>query len=225
MSTTCQTIVTRAKAFSSLNSPLTSDAQEMLSRIRADQRAAFSLAASVTRDYFQSSQALTSTSAVAGRTVDLNGLTQPLDRILKVVLPSGTEISQVDVLDLDAELAPRYRVAGKTLIEINNEWNTPVVATAVSLTVTYVFAPTDIDPTNAAGLGQSVSVPDEWIDLLVLPLAMYLVQKDPGRPEEEYDRIEKMKSDKEDAFVEYLQHYGGIEVRRFDIPKPIGTKK
>lgn len=222
MTTTCQDIVSRARGFSILNPVLTSDTAEMLSRIRADQRELRATLAGQTRDFFQLTAAVASSAAALNRTADLTQLSPPLERILKVELPGGTEVSQVDVLDPDAELAPRYTVRGTFLVEWKKEWNT-ATSTSVALTVTYVYAPTDIDPTGA--LTQPVSLPDEWTDLLALLLAAYCVHKDVGRDSAEYDRLMAMYTQRSAAFLEYLSHYGGLESRRFDIPTPMRTKK
>jgi hypothetical protein len=222
MTTTCQEIIARARSFSILNTALTSDTAEMLSRIRADQRELRAMLAAETRDFFQSQTTKSSNAAASGRVVSIAALTPPLERILKVELLNGTEVNQVDVIDPDAELAPRYIVRGQNLIEWRNEWDTGS-ANLVRLTITYVGAPTDISPTGA--LTQTVSIPDEWTDLLALPLAAYCVHKDAGRDTAEYDRLMAMNASRRTAFLEYLQHYGGIEARRFDVPAPAGTKK
>lgn len=218
MTTTCQTIVTRAQAFSALNQPLTTDRAEMLSRIRADQQALFTSVAGLARDRFTTTTALTSTAAARGRTCDLAGVTPPVERVLQLVLSDGREVFQVDELDQAAELAPRYFVRGTTLVEVGNDWNT-AAGTAVTATLAYVYGATDIDP---AGLyTQAVSVPDAWVDLLVLPLAMYLHTKDPGRDPAEYQALAARLDERQQAFLAYLGNYGGVEHRRFILPTPI----
>lgn len=220
MTTTAQTIVTRAVSFSALNTPLASDRAEMLSRIRADQQAVFSSVASLTRDYFQTTASVTSTVAASGRTIDLSAVTPPIERILQFVLSDGREVSQVDVLDTDAELAPRYTTRGQTLVEVSNDWSTTSSA-AITGTLTYVYGATDIDPDGA--YTQLVTVPDAWVDLLVLPLALYLFQKDPGRDAAEGDRLAAKLDSRQQEFVAFLSNYGGIASRRFDVPSPRST--
>jgi hypothetical protein len=222
VTTLCQDIVNRARAFSLLNPSLTTDTAEMLSRIRTDQRELCTMVAAASRDFFQTVATPKSSAAPQNRVVDLAALELPVERILKVELPGGGEVSQVDILDPDAELAPRYTVRGYQLVEWLKEWDTATNG-QVTLTVTYVYAPTDILATGT--LAQPVSIPDEWTDLLVLPLAAYLCHKDVGREESEYQRIVAMLAAKQAAFLEFLGHYGGVEARRFDLPKPIGTKK
>lgn len=222
MTTTCQIVVDRAKGFSTLNTPLTSDKTEMLSRILSDQQDIFTSIAGLTRERFQLAVGVNSTVAASGRVIDLAALAAPVERVLTLVLADGREVSQVDVLDLEAELKPRYVVRGQSLVEVSNDWNSASNA-AVSATLTYVYGPTAIDPAGA--LAQLVSVPDAWIDLLVLPLAIYLAQKDPGRDPAEIDRLEAKLSKRQDAFVAYLTNYGGVEVKRFDLPSPQTTSQ
>lgn len=222
MTTTCADIVARARGFSLLNPSLTTDAVEMLSRIRSDQRELRAMLAAASRDLYQVRVDVTSSEGAQNRTLAFADLELPVERILKLELPSGLEASQVDVLDPDAELAPRYTVRGLTLVEWKNEWDTASSA-AVPLVLTYVVAPTDITLTD--GLAQLVSVPDDWADLLALPLAAYCVHKDVGRESVEYDRLVALLAAKQAAFEEYLGHYGGVESRRFDLPKPMGTKR
>ena len=220
MSTSCADIISRAQDFSPLNVPLTSDTGEMLSRIRADQKAIFSAVAAETIDYFQASQTLTSSGGSSGRTLDLTGLTLPLERILTATLQDGRSLSAVHPMDVDAELSPRYTVRGQTLVEVSNDWG---ASGTKSVTLLYVYGPTDIDPNG--NTTQVVTLPDQWTDLLVIPLAMYLFQKDPGRDPGEYDRLTNMNDEKQQAFMGYLKSFGGIESQRFIIGNPITESK
>lgn len=221
MTTTCSTIVSRAQSFNPLNSSLASDRGEMLSRIRADQQTLFTSMAGLARGRYQASESLTSSNASSARTFSLASLTNPMERLLKVVLQDGREANQVDILDTDAELAPRYTVAGTTLTEVSNDWSAS--SGAVTATFTYVYGPTDIDPSG--DLAQIVSVPDPWADLLVLPLAFYLFQKDPGRDATEGQRIQAMLDERQQAWMAYLNQYAGVETQRFIQPTPPQTGK
>lgn len=206
MTTTAQQIVDRAKAFSALNTPLTTDRGEMLSRIRADQRAVFARIAQHGAARFQSTAAVTSSSAASARTASLASLTPPLGRILHVAITSsGAKVRQAEVGDEDAKFAPRYIARALTLVEVGSDWSTSTGT--VALTLTYVQGPTDIDPTGA--YSQTVSVPDEWTDLLVLSLAMYLHQKDPGRDPAEFQRLQQWYATRLAEFDAYCLDYDG----------------
>lgn len=222
MSTTAQVVIDRAKAFSPLNASLATDPVEMLTRIGQLQQQIFTSAASVSKDRFQATQTLTSTAGSSTRVVDLAGLTLPLERLLVVTIPSGAIAHQVDVQDLDAELSPRYIVRGQTLVEVLNDWSAS--GGALGLSLVYVYGATAITPTGVTT--QTVSLPDQWIDLLIRPLAMYFHIKDPGRDPGEYQRISDEHDATWQAFIAYLTNYGGVKSQRFDIPAPtIGAKK
>lgn len=214
MTTTCQAIYASARSFSPDRPKVIPDPYDILSRIRADQQALFTSIASETRDFYQTTATIASSGGSSARIVDLSSLVaQPVERILKVLLADGTEVSQVDMLDVEAEFAPRYFVRGRTLIEVSNDWS--AVPGVLNVTLVYVYGMADLDPAGA--LTQLVSVPDTWADLLVLPLAIYL---DPAQT----DRLEKLLSAKQAAFVSYLRNYSGVESRRFNIPAK-GDKK
>lgn len=217
MTTTCQFIVDRAKGQNLLNAPLVADTTDMLARIRAIQQRIFSSCAGITRDRFKTSVTGNSSSAASGRSLDLTqaAFSLPIERILQVKLASGVEVNQVDELDVEAELAPRYFPRGTSLYEVNGEWGPTGI---VPLTVLYVYGATAISVTG--NLSQNVSVPDEWTDTVVLPLAMYLHSKDPGRDPLEYERLEKLYTGTWTDFVGYLTNYSGNESRRFVMPAP-----
>ena len=220
MTTSCADIIARAQDFSPLNVPLTADTGEMLSRIRADQKAIFSAVAAETIDYFQASQTLTSSGGSLGRTLDLTKLTLPLERVLTATLQDGRLMSAVHPMDVDAELSPRYTVRGQTLVEVSNDWG---ASGTKSVTLLYVYGPTDIDPNG--NTTQVVTLPDQWTDLLVIPLAMYLYRKDPGREPQEWDQLNTMNDEKQQAFMSYLRTYGGLESQRFIIGNPLVNSK
>jgi len=224
MPTSCQAIVDRAKGFSLWNPSLTANVNfDLLSQIKADQQQLFTDNANDTRDLFQATVALTSNNAASGRVfpidpVSLAALTPtapPCERVLVIVLDDGRYLSQVDVQDVGAEYPPRYIVRGKALIEVSNDWGSPG---AIGATLDYVCGPSLIDPTG--DLTQTVSVPDEWADLLALPLAIYLHTKDPGRPADEAQALAQQLTLQQTAFSDYLRNFGGVEVKRFVLPTP-----
>lgn len=218
MAISCSTIVSRAQSFNTLNQGLTSDSAEMLSRIRADQQGLFTAVAGLTRDFFQTSGSLTSTGGSSGRVFDLSALDPPNERVLVATLGDGRQLNVVDVDDQDAELAPRCIARGQALVEVGSDWG---ASGSKTLSVVYLYGMTDIDPTGS--LTQEVSVPDQFIDLLVIPLAMYLAQKDPGRPPEELQGLSTMLDDRQQAFVAYLTNYGGVKSTRLVVPAPIAN--
>lgn len=220
MTTRVQDIVDRAAAANLLNAPLVTNKAEMLAKVRELQRELFTATAENSRNFFQTADTLISNVASSGRILDLSSggpLTRPLERIVRVAFStSDEEINQVDQMDLDAEYAPRYTMSGYTLTEVGNDWG--VSALGVSVDVTYCYGPTDIDP--AGELSQVLSVPDNWAELLTLPLQVYLIAKDPGRPDKEMEDAKAAAAEKSAKWFAFVQHYGGIEARRFSLPTP-----
>ena len=225
MATTVQNIVDRAKALSSANglSSLTSDTAEMIFRVNQAQNAIFDQISAANRSYFAATASITSTSGASGRSFDLSAVTPPVARVLRIVLTaSGATLNQVDLLDTDGELAPRYYMLGTTAYEVSNDWNTASSA-AVSATLTYVKRATQLSTSGA--LTQTVTLQDEFADLLDLKLGAYLAHKDVGRDPQEIARLEAMYDERFNDFLTYLDQFGGVEARRHDIPAPRGTKK
>lgn len=215
MTTSCQQIYVRARQTSPANAALVPQPAEVLARIESEQQTLFASLAGITRDRFQTTATLTSTGGLSGRVIDLSALSPVCERVLRVTLSDGREARQVDVLDVDAELAPRYIVRGKTLIELSNEWK--AAGGTVTATVVYVYGPTSIVPNT--DYTQTVSVPDEWADLLMLPLAAYFARQ--RGSENEAESYESRLSDRTQAFVASLTNFGGVEAQRFILPTPM----
>ena len=222
MSTTISDIKDRAVAWSSANGlqSLASDTAEIINRVAADERQLFDLAASVNSYYFATTASVTSSSGSSARTITTSALTPPVGRILRFVLNSGTEVRQVDLRDTDAELAPRYYLLGTVLTEVSNDWSS--TSGTVSGTLTYVKRPTALDTTGA--LTQTVTLPDEFSDLLELKLAFYLAHKDYGREQPEVKRLQDLIDQRTTDFLTFISTFGGVESRAFQIPST-GNKR
>lgn len=222
MSTTCSQVVQRAVAMNPLNASLANDPVEMLARIDQQQTRIFTAVAAVSKDRFQTTATVTSSAGASGRVLDCSALTPPLERLLTVHFPDGRQGSQVDIMDLDAEYAPRFIARGLTLVEVGSDWSS--TSSALACPIVYVYGATPI--TTTGGLSQTVTLPDAWTDLLVKPLAAYLNIKDIGRGQEEYQQLQAEYQSDWAAFVEYLTHVSGPVTRRFDIPAPpLPTKR
>lgn len=215
MSTSVADIYASARAFSPRTPVVIPDPYEIISRVRADQKALFTTATAVSRDRFKHTESVTSSSGSSARTVSLSGLTYPLERLLRVTI-AGSEVNQVDELDQEAELSPRYFIRGTTLVEVEDDWG---ASGTKSLSLTYAYGPTDLTPTGA--LTQTVTVPDEWVDLLVLPLALYLASKDPKPDAAEQQKVAALLEERRAAWLAYLDQYGGTAARRFQQPTPM----
>lgn len=199
---------------------LTNDTAEIINRVAVDERILFDLAAATNSYYFAATSAVTSSSGSSGRTITTSALTPPVGRILKFVLANGTEVSQVDLRDTDAELSPRYYLLGTVLTEVSNDWSAS--SGTVAGTLTYVKRPTALSTSGA--LSQTVTLPDEFADLLELRLAHYLAHKDYGREQPEIQRLEAMIAERTEQYVAFLQTFAGPESRKTTIPT-IGHKR
>jgi hypothetical protein len=223
MTVSCQTILDRARQLSPLNPSVSTDRVETLTRIRRDQQELWTETTALYRDFFQAVQTIASSSGASGRVFDLSALTPPVERVLLVTLNDGRELSRVVVNDPDAEFPPRYYQRSRTLVEVGNDWS--AVAGPVSAQLVYGYGMTDIDPAGA--LTQNVTVPDQWIDLLVWPLALYLWEKDPGRDPAEgallMQQLGAWRPEPTGLRASYLAFLAGVggdrAVTRFDIDR------
>lgn len=222
MTTTLQQIQDRAVAYSTANglSSLVSDRSEIINRIAGFERDAYDLATRENRYFFAVQAPVTSSAGSSGRTISLSSLTIPCGRILKFVLNDGRTVDQVDIQDLEAELAPRYYVLGSTIYEVSNDWN--AASGAVNGTLTYVRQPALLS--TSGDLTQTLTLPDEFADMLELRLAQYLAHKDVGRDPLELERLDKMVAAQDENFISHVGQFAGVESRRFDIPTK-GDKK
>lgn len=222
MTTTLQQIQDRAVAFSSANglASLVADPSEIINRLAGFERDVYDLATRENRYFFAVSVPVASTAGASARTIALSALALPCGRLLKFVLNDGRTVDQVDIQDLEAELAPRYYVLGTTIYEVSNDWS--AATGAVSGVLTYVRLPANLS--TVGDLTQTVTLPDEFTDMLELRLAHYLAHKDVGRDPLEIDRLAKMIDEQDENFVSHVTEFAGVESRRFNIPTK-GDKK
>lgn len=228
MTTSCQQLLERARAKNPLNPSVTVDRTEILARIRAEQQEVFTHTAAVQHDRFVTSLAVLTDVATSGRVADLSALGdtpifKPVERLLEARLGSstGTVINRPDITDPEGEYPPRGIVIGETLVEVGNDWG---AAGAITIWLRYVYGAVPIDPDGA--YSQLVTVPDAWTDLLELPLARYLFEKDPGRDPDEAARLDQTlgswekETGRRGAYLSYLRNYGGAALGRFIVPTP-----
>lgn len=221
MAVTCQTVIDRAKAFSPLNTSLASDPVELVTRIQQIQQRIFTAVASlpvalVGRSRFTQRETLTSSSGSSGRTIALTGATKPVERVVRVTESDGTEVLPVLEFDVWAQRAPRYIHRAQTLVEVGSDWSASTGT--VTLTVSYCYGPTAITPSG--GTGQTLTLPDEWADLVIKPLAMYFHTKDPGRDPGEYDRLYAEYTQAWNGFLAYVTNYAGEWNLNATLPAP-----
>lgn len=218
MSTAVSDILSRALGYSVQNDDptLTASSAEMISVVSGFERDIYRVAAQDNRYFVNIGQTVTSTSASGNRTASLASVTPGIERILRVALPDGTWVSQVDYEDPDAEIAPRYYVLGQTMYEVGSEWG---ATGTVTLTVDYGVKPAILDATS--NMAQTVTLPDEYADLLVLRLANYLASKDVGRDPAEAQTFDSLYQGRMQDVLASLAHFGGLARRRFLAPNVI----
>lgn len=214
MSSTVATVVQLATAYSSQNNDplLTSNTVEMIAQVNAFERDIYRVAAAENR-YFHQQTTLTSTSGSSARTVDLS-TPGNVERIILATLADGTVLSQVDVEDVYAALAPRYYVLGQTMHEVSSDWS--ATTGMVDVTLDYASQPALLDTSGLTS--QTVSLPDPYVDLLALKLAQYLAVKDVGRAPEEAAALQSLYDARLAHVMDSLAHYGGTARRRFISP-------
>lgn len=210
-------VVARARGFSVANNAanLTSDSAEMIGRVNAYQQEIFSKVADAER-FFYAEETKASTVGPP-RSLDLSTLTGPVERIVRILRADGVPIRQVDFEDQRSELPPRCYRFGTVLFEVTTDW---AGTGAVNLTIGYALGAALLDPT--AGLGQTLSLPDKYLDVPATMLAAYLVRKDTGRDPVELQSVEALASSRMDALLTSLTHYEGFVTRRFVSPGPAG---
>lgn len=214
MSTTVAQIIQWAKGYSVLSNTdeLTQDATEMIVQVASFERDIYRAAAAANR-YFHASTTLTSTSGSSGRTVTLTA-TPPIERIIRAQLDdTDTVLAPVDVEDPDAELPPRYYILGQTMHEVEDDWG---ATGTVDIVIDYASQPAALTVTGLTS--QTVSLPDQFVDLLAMKLAQYFAMKDVGRDATEVERLEALYQARLAHVMDALEHFGGTTRRRFLSP-------
>lgn len=220
MTTTVAAIIARATDANVANRgaslvPADSIAIQIVDTAQAD---VFVRLAADNRVFYQTDELLTSTASAAGsaRTVNLATLTQSLLRLLRVERDEDDlEISVVDVRDTSAEYAPRATVSGLTLREVYPDWDTSDPGT-VDLRIYYVHGAPALEIAGATT--QTVTLPDQFCDLLVNRFARYLATKDQGRDPKEVEQLDADYESRYLALVSYLDNLAGAQALGVAVP-------
>jgi hypothetical protein len=197
--------------------------KEILARVNYGQQRLFTKLAQENRYFYVQATTIDSNNAPSAREVDLATKTPLVERLLMAKLPSGTELSQVDLQDLDAELKPRFYPLGTKMIEVANDWGATGV---VTLSIWYAYRPAELDLVGA--LTQNVTVPDRFCEYLELDLAAYFAGADFGRAESSPSEIKRLRDEQGAVYQDFLQHtdhFAGPSSRRFVLPTPTPSEK
>lgn len=228
MSTTVQDVLTGAGAHSDANDPASLTTREVLERVNFAQQHLFTRLAQDNRYFFATVVTASSTGGASARILDLAAaaFALPVERVLRIVLPSGADLNLVDIQDVAAELAPRAYPVGTKLYEVGSEWS--AIAGTVSMTVYYVYRPAELVLTGG-DLSQLISVPDRFTDYLAVDLAWKMAHKDFGRSAQgdpgEMGRLEGERETLYQTIAQSIAQMPGLAARRFDLPVPSKAEK
>ena len=186
MATTAQQALDLAIQRSALNNPDLVPPAQAVRYIANAEKAVYLLAAKLNPEYF-GKNADTSTRSAFTDSWDINatpgGIASvtraEVKTIIGTVTNDGVDIVVGDKVNLvsyrwpQLELVPRAYIRGRVLFGYKTELG---AATANMLSVLDLFY-ADL-PSGPTALGTTPSVPDEWIDLIVLPLSRNLALRD-----------------------------------------------
>jgi hypothetical protein len=113
--------------------------------------------------------------------------------------PVGTEVDLVDFLYQDLALPPRVYIRNKVVTGVGTDLGSADANMTTKLKVFYSPLPADLVADTDVLL-----LPDEWVELLVLPLARLLAIRDGGRDQEVRQLTEEMVG-LVDQFIEAVQ--------------------
>lgn len=181
MATTAQTVIDRAVARSALNEASLVPTTQLLGYMTTAERRIYILAARLNPNYFGSQgNSATRPSATASWNLDNSPGSLVAVTKLEVAVISGTlsgvavgdEVHLVDFRYPDIQVSPRAYLRGKDLYGVGTDLGSGVNYVS-QLVVYYSKLPPAITSTS-----QNISLPDEWVDLLVVPLARILALRD-----------------------------------------------
>lgn len=217
MATTVQTILTRAldRYVENRGTSVQPSDPVVIWRVGQDERAIYRRVIQDNRYFTLERVTVNSTAGASAREIDTAALTPPVGRTLRLERQSdGAEIAFVDATNVNAELAPRALIDTKKVIEIGSDWSS--ASGAVAFTLMYLSLPVALN--TAGALTQTVTLPDEWCELLDNRFAAYLARKDVGRSDVDIAALDK---EYEDLYAAMRDTLAEPEVvRRFVKPDP-----
>lgn len=188
MALTVQNIIDRAALRSNLNDATLVSSSGLITHIDLFQKRIFLTAARVNPDYFgvegsTSVRASGATWSLAASPSASGIAAVSLATVITVVgavplAPVGTTVNIVSLRNPNAGIAPRVYLRNKTISEYGGELSVDGSNYVSALKLWYSPLPTQL-----TAVSDSVSVPDEFNDLLILPVARLLAIRD-QRPDE-----------------------------------------
>ena len=177
---TAQDAINRAIQRSALNNPDLVPMAQMLGYTSSYERAVYAMGAKYNPEYFGTSGDTTPAKTVVtdtfGVPTDMFALTKA---IVKTITGTVTNVSEGDEVNLvsfrfpELEVAPRAYVRGGAIQGIGDELGAADANMVSVLTLYYSEMPISVTT-----LTQTLTLPDEWSDLIVVPLARLLALRD-----------------------------------------------
>jgi hypothetical protein len=181
MATTAQTVINRAIQRSALNNPDLVPTAQMLGYITTYEKAVYATAAKYNPEFF-GTQGATATRADNTASWDLTATPGDVFAVtgLQVATIQGAPTLSVgDTINIvsfrwpELEVSPRAYIRGQTIYGYGDELGADATDFVESLTVFYSELPTSVTTTS-----QSLTLHDEWMDLVIVPLARLLALRD-----------------------------------------------
>lgn len=181
MATTAQEVINRAIQRSALNNPDLVPTAQMLGYITTYEKAVYATAAKYNPEFFGKSGATATRgdntgswdlTATPGDVFAVTGLTALTTQGTPAV-SVGDTINIVSFRWPDLEVPPRAYIRGQTVYGYGDELGADGVDFVESLTVYYSELPASVTTTS-----QSLTLPDEWVDLVIVPLGRLLALRD-----------------------------------------------
>lgn len=182
MATTAQQIIDRAIQRSALNNPDLVPTAQLLQYISLYERAAYLRAGRVNPDYFGKDASTATRSAftdswdLAATPGDVAVTTRA--EVLTIVgvvtgVVAGDKVRLIGLRWPEIDVAPRAYIRGRKITGFGTELgaSTPNMVTVLKV----FYSPI---PAAVTALTQSLTLPDEWTDLVALPLAKTLALRD-----------------------------------------------
>lgn len=212
---TAQQIIDMAVERSNLNdSDLIPEAQ-LLDYITAYERLAFQIAARGNPDYF-GREGNTDARATSSDSWSLTSAPGNIAAVSKITvaaitgtvtgISTGDDVNVVSIRNPEDGLAPRVYIRNKTIREYNSELQDDSSNFVTRLKIFYSYLPVDKTSTT-----DSMEIPDEWNNLVVLPLAGLLALRD--QREAEAQVLGQEYSTHLDLFINSLGVYDEATIR------------
>jgi hypothetical protein len=187
MSTTAQDIVTLATLRSQLNDPALVPSPTIFKAIGIYERQAYLRAARLDPEYFGTSAdtSIRSTYTASWNiSITPGNIAAVTSAVVKAIVGTvtgisvGTSLNMVKLRFPDLEPAPRIYIRGRQIFGYLTELGAADANMVSQLTINY--APIPVAPTSGSSV---MTIPDEWIDLVILPVAKLMCLRD-RRPED-----------------------------------------